>query len=103
MGSLLALSAGERMGCNELAGRVGLSPSRASRVIGRLIDKGYLFRAENGRDRRCIFLSLTARGEECRRQILQAEEACARRILSRLSADQARKVEEGIEILLEVL
>ncbi len=103
MEGLLALSEGEAVACGDLAARLYLSPSRASRIFGRLIGRGYLLRAEDGRDRRCLRLSLSARGAECRRRIVQSEEECARRLFARLDKDQLRRVEEGIEILLHIL
>ncbi len=103
MEGVLALQEGEAVACGDLAGRLNLSPSRASRVVGRLIDKGYLLRTEDEQDRRCQRLSLSAEGVECRRSILRSEEVCAERLFSRLDEDQLRRVEEGIELLLKIL
>ena len=103
MEGLLALQEGESAACGDVAGRLGLSPSRASRIFGRLIEKGYLVRTEDGQDRRCQLLSLSPGGADCRRSILRSEEACAEKLFSRLDDDQLRRVEEGIDILLKIL
>lgn len=46
-----------------LAERLGIDPSRASRISGDLVERGYAFRVASQLDARRICLKLTARGE----------------------------------------
>ncbi|KKM16656.1 hypothetical protein LCGC14_1683670, partial [marine sediment metagenome] len=63
----------------------------------------YLRREENERDRRCIFISLTPRGEEYLKKIEDAERVCEELLRSRLNEQELKKVEEGLELLLAAL
>lgn len=103
LAGIIALGASKRLSCNELAEQMGLSPSRGSRVINSLIAGKYLRREKNERDRRCIFISLTPRGEEYLKKIEDAERVCEELLHSRLNGQEFKKVEEGLELLLAAL
>ncbi len=103
LAGIIALGTSKRLSCNELAEQMGLSPSRGSRVINSLIAGKYLRRKENERDRRCIFISLTPRGEEYLKKIEDAERVCEELLHSRLNEQELKKVEEGLELLLAAL
>ena len=49
----------ERITCNILSKKMGLSPSRGSRIVDGLVRKGYLLRTTNPEDRRSFILSLS--------------------------------------------
>jgi DNA-binding MarR family transcriptional regulator len=100
MSCLLALRPGDRLECRELSGQMGLSASRGSRIIQRLITRGLLEREARPEDRRCLLISLSLEGERFRRGIEQARRECERKLLERLDAGQLEKVNEGLDILL---
>ena len=62
---ILALGDGETMSASELSFRLGLSPSRGSRVIGGLHKKGYLDLVHDEADKRYRSEERRA-GKECR-------------------------------------
>ena len=98
-----ALAPGERVSGNELSRRIELSPSRGSRIIERLIRKGFLERETDPNDRRAVLISLSPRGREQQIQIDALKDDCERLLLSKLEGDQLRRVREGLEILLRVV
>ena len=55
---ILSINAGDVVKGNELAGKMGLSVSRGSRVIEKMTCNGYLKRTGNNKDRRCITITL---------------------------------------------
>ena len=60
--AVMEIKTKERVTCNVLSKKMGLSPSRGSRVIGGLVRKGYLLRTTNPEDRRSFVLSLSSKG-----------------------------------------
>jgi len=53
----------DRMLLGELAERLQIKPHSAVGLANRLVAKGYVRRVRGQRDRRCVFLVLTPRGE----------------------------------------
>lgn len=56
-----------------IAERTGVKPSHASKVIGALEKRGFLFRELGKQDKRQMYLSLTDEGKECLNSIKTAE------------------------------
>ncbi len=87
----------------ELASRLGISPSRASRVVGGLMQRGFIQGEAAPADRRFLALSLTDTGLACYDQILQEKKRCEARLLSQLTDEQRAAVQDGLNILLQVI
>jgi DNA-binding MarR family transcriptional regulator len=98
-----SLGAKTKLVCQDLARQLHLSPSRCSRVIQNLINKGYLEREEKDGDRRSLLISLSIEGERCWREIEQARSLCEQDLLTRLSREDLVKVEQGLKILIGTL
>ncbi len=103
MAAIESLTPGERVSGNELSRRMELSPSRGSRIIERLIRKGFLERETDPHDRRAVLISLSERGGEQKRKIDALKDDCERLLLSKLEGDQLDRVREGMGILLRVM
>ena len=103
MSCVLSIEPGEKLGCSELSERMGLSPSRGSRIIDGLIEGGCLEREADPDDRRCTRISLTHKGVEGRKAIGLAREICEKRLRERLEPSEYAAVERGLGILLEAL
>ena len=103
MAAVESLAPGERVSGNELSRRIELSPSRGSRIIERLIRKGFLERETDPSDRRAILISLSPKGRDQKIQIDALKDDCERLLLSKLEGDQLQRVREGMEILLRVV
>lgn len=81
---------------------VGLTPSGAVRLVDKLADTGLVTRRA-GPDKRSVSLQLTRRGANVARRILDAREAAADALLSRLRPDERQTLTPLLERLLEEL
>jgi DNA-binding MarR family transcriptional regulator len=96
---LVVLNEGQEiLGC-EFADRMGLSPSRGSRVLSRLLVNGYVKTRYGSEDRRTIFISLTAKGKRMRGRISERMAACENRIRGGLKAGNIRQIRDSLEML----
>ena len=84
----------------ELSEIAGLSPSRASRVISSLHDKGFIELEHDSSDRRLINISLTEKGNSCAAGIRKKKEECESNLLRGLSDYERTIVKQGLNILL---
>ena len=90
---------GETVSAGELAGRIGLSPSRTSRLIMALRTKGIVLETFDESDRRAVSLSLTSAGEKLLQRIEQKKDECEKRLLGAFSREQLRAVRNGLATL----
>ncbi len=98
--ALLALKGypgGEEVTIGDLAERLGIRHHSAVGLVDRLVSRGYLLRREDPRDRRRMFLSLTASGEQAlaglaaaHRQELRRVAPLLKSLLGRLGPVEAR-------------
>ncbi len=80
----------------ELAKNMGLSPSRISRVIEKLVVDGYLDRNIDKTDRRAITLCLTENGKKIRSEIDKSRQECETRLSNVLPKSDIEKFREII-------
>jgi DNA-binding MarR family transcriptional regulator len=96
---LMTLESGQVVLGGQFAERMGLSPSRGSRVLNKLVADG-LVRAELGpKDRRSVCVSLTERGMEKKGRITEYMRVCEGRICSRLDQADVQQVRGALELL----
>ena len=100
---IIEIKATERVTCNVLSKKMGLSISRGSRIIDSLVKRGYLLRMENPEDRRSFVISLSSEGAKIRKQIEQERNNCEYRIRKNFSAREVKLVKEGLELISEIL
>lgn len=93
----------ERVNGNTLSKRMGLSPSRGSRVIDHLIGKGLLVREEDPEDRRVSAVALTDEGMKVRHKLEIAKRACEMKITSQMEPEQIDQIKQGLKVLVDVL
>ena len=87
----------------ELAKNMGLSLSRISRIVDKLVVNGYLDRNADTADRRAIKLCLTSKGKAIRNKIDKARNECEERLLEIIpSADITRFEQIFSEIVLKM-
>jgi len=89
---------GEITGC-QFAERMVLSPSRGSRVLGKLVTDGCAKTRLSPRDRRTILISLTPKGKRTKRRMFAHMEACESRICSGLDREKRAQVRDALELL----
>ena len=100
--AVLEIGTTEKITCNVLSEKMGLSPSRGSRIIDGLVRKGYLLRMENPEDRRSFVLSLSSKGAEIKKQIEQERNNCEYRLRKNLSAREVELIKEGLKLIAKV-
>jgi DNA-binding MarR family transcriptional regulator len=84
----------------ELARNMGLSPSRISRVIEKLVVDGYLDRNPDKADRRAITLCLTESGKKIRDEIDRSRQECEARLLNVLPDSDLEKFREIVSSMI---
>ena len=87
----------------ELAKNMGLSPSRISRVIEKLVVDGYLDRNIDKTDRRAITLCLTEDGKKIRSEIEKSRQECEAKLLEVLPDSDVEKFREIISKMIKEL
>lgn len=100
---LLTLAEHQDLTLKDLAFYLDLSPSRTSRLVNRLIEKGLVVTTPDALDRRALLLALTAEGEARRLELLGQKKLCEQRLLTRLNPEEIRAVEDGLRILVHIM
>lgn len=75
----------------ELAKNMGLSASRVSRVVDKLVVNGYLDRNTDATDRRAITLCLTSKGKIIRGKIDKVRNECEARLLESIASEEVEQ------------
>jgi len=98
-----AVIPGESLSGNTFSEKMGLSPSRGSRVIDHLINKGLLRRMADPDDRRISVITLTENGMSVRQRVEQAKRSCEIKITSQMESGQIEQIKQGLKVLVDVL
>ena len=93
------LKTDQRISCKELANIMKLSTSRCSRVVDRLLQKGYVVRRQNVHDRRAVEVSLTAKGKRLKKNIEKLKTRCNEKIFGAIEPKDVDIVRKGMRIL----
>lgn len=99
---LLSAQPEEVYSCNQLSKKMGLSVSRSSRIMEKLIRNGYLKGIRNKDDRRILKVSLTEKGIEVRNKINKRIDDCERDILCKLQKSELYILENALNKLSDV-
>ena len=100
--AVMEIDTTERITCNVLSRKMGLSPSRSSRIIDGLVRKKYLIRMTNSEDRRSFVLSLSTKGIKIKEQIERERNNYERRIKEKLSTEELELIKEGLELIIKI-
>lgn len=100
---IISIDKNEKLTCQDLSNKMGLSPSRGSRVINKLISKGYLKEERNQLDKRCNFISLTADGKKVKEKIDGLFKECEAELESKLTKDELKELMSSLEKLIKIL
>lgn len=99
---LLTLEGKEQSG-NTFSERMELSPSRGSRVLWRLISKGYVQTHTSDTDRRSNIISLSLSGRKMKKKIERRMMKCEGKIKSKLSNREIRAIKNALTTLVNAL
>lgn len=101
--AILALERGEKVCGNDLSQKMSLSPSRASRVIDKLVRNGYLERENDAVDRRRCTISLADKGIKVKRKIEKIKKDCERKVTATLTDLEKEYLTRSLKKINEVL
>jgi len=96
---LLSIKSGEQVSGNVFAERMGLSPSRGSRVLWRLVSRGFIRMEVDAEDRRNIVVSLTPQGRNMKKRLENRMLKCEGKVLSALPQDMVEEIKESLSVL----
>ncbi len=96
---LLAMPEQAEFNVQQVAEVLGLSPSRASRVADSLVRHGLLSRRTVDSDRRIQLLALTPAGRTKWQAARELLVECEKKLLSKLTAQRSRELEEALKTL----
>jgi len=87
---ILAMTPGQPCNCNALSKNMGLSVSRGSRVVEKLIKHKYLEQKISKEDRRNVILKLAPKGTRVRKKIEVVLNECEQTIQKKLSVSEKK-------------
>lgn len=99
---ILAIEDSEEISCQTLSRKMGLSVSRGSRVINKLIEKKYFSGKKLNNDKRCSRISLTEKGIKAREEILQMIDECEKKIMAILTETQVNETKKCLNRLIDI-
>lgn len=85
---------------HQVAKVMGLSPSRASRIVDSLVRGGLLARRTLDQDRRTQLVSLTSTGQEKWQEAQKLLTECERKLLAHLPPQHSRELAETLKTLI---
>ena len=85
---------------HQVAKVMGLSPSRASRIVDSLVRDGLLARRTLDQDRRTQLVSLTSTGQEKWQEAQKLLTECERKLLAHLPPQHSRELAETLKTLI---
>ncbi|MBN2396173.1 MAG: MarR family transcriptional regulator [Candidatus Atribacteria bacterium] len=98
---IMAQQDGVEMTCQEMAKVMELSPSRSSRVIENLVQKGYFVRRISQYDRRSVAVTLSNRGKEVKEKIKRNSELFEQDLQKNFSEDEMNMIRDALKKLLD--
>lgn len=101
--ALSKIDAGERITSAEFSYRMGLSPSRGSRVIEKLCENNYVVSERCDTDKRCLILRVGENGLRIKKNIAESFNECNKKITQKLSDSEIQAIRKSIESLMKVL
>ena len=101
--SCLYLLSHNEMNSKDLSAGAGVSASRGSRLVQRLLSQEFVCARPDKTDRRNQLLKLSTKGKECLKALDEEKEACERYFLESLEAEQIEMVRKGMDLLMRVV
>ncbi len=101
--AIAAIAECSELTSKEVSDQISLSPSRGSRVITGLMEKGLVELNHNSDDRRVINITLTRAGEACYLNMVEEIKKCERRLTENLTEQEKLIISEGLQILLKTI
>ena len=100
---IVNMSEGEELSATEFSKRMGLSLSRGSRVIEKMIQNGYLKRYSPQSNRRATMISLAQKGTVLQGKIFKMKMSCEHKIKNKLTQNEFDQVKGSLRKLIDIL
>jgi DNA-binding MarR family transcriptional regulator len=100
---ILSIEPGTVAACNVLSKKMGLSISRGSRVINKMMINGYIKEAAGSDDKRVLKVALTTKGINTQKKINKMMQDCESVIRKRLSGGEIESLKKSLEKISGVL
>ena len=100
---LLSINPGEIVSCMQMSSTMGLSKSRGSRVIDKLIDNGFLKEAKNDGDQRIFNVKLTPKGLSAIKKINSVMSECESAILKNIPQGELQTFTKTLHRISEII
>ncbi len=101
--AVVSLKPDDQISSASFSERLGLSPSRGSRVIDKMVANGFIMRATLKDDRRAQVISLAPEGINLKKRIDQLMCECEEKIKKQMSDDEYSTVESSLKRLVSIL
>jgi DNA-binding MarR family transcriptional regulator len=101
--AILSMVPGSEVPCSILSKKMGLSVSRGSRVIDKLLKNGYLNEKQSDIDQRVTNVELTPSGVKIQRKIHNLLEDCEHMILKSMSTPELENLTHSLTKISEIL
>ena len=98
---IMAFEDEQEMTCREMAKVMELSPSRSSRVINNLVQKGYFIRRTSSRDRRSVVVTLSKKGIEAKEKIKENQEKLEKSLQQKITDNELNMIKNSLKILID--
>jgi DNA-binding MarR family transcriptional regulator len=93
----------ENISCNELAQKLDLSSSRASRVIDILVTRDYLVREDSEQDRRLKTVFLSENGKTVKNDIEKLKQGCEEKMKACIPSDKLDDLKSSLVGIVDTL
>jgi DNA-binding MarR family transcriptional regulator len=85
---ILTMEPGMIVPCKILSKKMGLSISRGSRAVEKLLKNGYLKEIKNSGDKRVLNITLADKGTKVREKIYNSLEECEQKIMKKIKKSE---------------
>ncbi|MCX6164854.1 MAG: MarR family winged helix-turn-helix transcriptional regulator [Ignavibacteriae bacterium] len=100
---LISIEPGVIVPCKVLSQKMGLSVSRGSRVIEKLMKSGYMEEVKTSGDRRVVNITLAKKGINVQKKIMKILQDCEHKILKNFSKPELESLIASLVKVNEVL
>lgn len=100
---LAAMEPGEMVCGSTVSQKMNLSPSRASRVIDKMVQHGYIHRETDTVDRRKCNITLADKGLEVKKKIKKLRTSCEARLRKHLSEQEIQDFSQTLKKIVAVM
>ena len=101
--ALMELSNAELITQSELSVRLNLEKSTVSRLVGELVERGWIDRERDPGDGRALRVRLTEKGRRAARELADARRAKFQALLERIPESERADVHRALGVLVEAL